>query len=162
MELGEKIHSLRISHGMTLEELGNKVGVGKSTVRKWETGMITSIRSDKIEKIAAALDTYAVSNNPQKNRMQSACIRLFLVLVFLGFGHFLLFLFIRRNVINQEMKIGSILGINDFPILPNIAAKNFPFGIMIQIFHGTAPPFFRDALDFRSSLMYNESMAESL
>lgn len=57
MGLGEKIHSLRISHGMTLEELGNKVGVGKSTVRKWETGMITSIRSDKIEKIAAALDT---------------------------------------------------------------------------------------------------------
>ena len=53
----KSIHSLRISHGMTLEELGNKVGVGKSTVRKWETGMITSIRSDKIEKIAAALDT---------------------------------------------------------------------------------------------------------
>ena len=42
---------------MTLEELGNKVGVGKSTVRKWETGMIANMRRDKILKIAQALDT---------------------------------------------------------------------------------------------------------
>ena len=56
MTLSEKIATLRRQHGMTLEELGNKVGVGKSTVRKWETGMITSIRSDKLTALADALE----------------------------------------------------------------------------------------------------------
>ena len=40
--LAQKIATLRRQHGMTLEELGNKVDVGKSTVRKWETGVITT------------------------------------------------------------------------------------------------------------------------
>ena len=44
-----------IIKGMTLEELGQKVGVGKSTVRKWETGAIANMRRDKIEKLAYAL-----------------------------------------------------------------------------------------------------------
>ena len=42
---------------MTLEDLGDKVGVGKSTVRKWETGMIANMRRDKIKKVADALGT---------------------------------------------------------------------------------------------------------
>lgn len=57
MTTGEKIKSLREQKGMTLEELGNKVGVGKSTVRKWENGMIANMRRDKIAKLADALDT---------------------------------------------------------------------------------------------------------
>lgn len=56
MELGEKIKMLREQKNMTLEELGNAVGVGKSTVRKWENGMIANMRRDKIAKVAAALD----------------------------------------------------------------------------------------------------------
>lgn len=56
MEMGEKIRYLRTNKGMTLEQLGNKVGVGKSTVRKWENGMIANMRRDKIAKIAEALD----------------------------------------------------------------------------------------------------------
>ena len=56
MEMGEKIKMLREQKSMTLEELGNKVGVGKSTVRKWENGMIANMRRDKIAKIANALD----------------------------------------------------------------------------------------------------------
>ena len=52
MKIGEKIKKLRLENEMTLEELGQKVGVGKSTVRKWETGMITSMRFDKIIKLA--------------------------------------------------------------------------------------------------------------
>ena len=54
--LSEKIATLRRQRGLTLEELGNKVGVGKSTVRKWETGMITSIRSDKLTALADTLE----------------------------------------------------------------------------------------------------------
>lgn len=56
MDIGDKIRQLREEKGMTLEDLGNKVGVGKSTVRKWETGMIENMRRDKIAKVAAALD----------------------------------------------------------------------------------------------------------
>ena len=55
-KIGEKIRELRIAKGMTLEELGNAVGVGKSTVRKWETGMIANMKRDKIQKLADALD----------------------------------------------------------------------------------------------------------
>lgn len=57
MEMGQKIHSLRIQKGMTLEELGDMVGVGKSTVRKWENGMIANMKRDKILKVSEALGT---------------------------------------------------------------------------------------------------------
>lgn len=57
MELGEKIRNIRKSKNMTLEQLGEKVGVGKSTVRKWENGMISNMRQDKIAKLADALGT---------------------------------------------------------------------------------------------------------
>ena len=55
MTVGERIKNLREQQGMTLEELGNKVGVGKSTVRKWENSMIENMRRDKIAKLASAL-----------------------------------------------------------------------------------------------------------
>ena len=55
MTVGERVKSLREKQGMTLEELGSKVGVGKSTVRKWENGMIENMRRDKIAKLASAL-----------------------------------------------------------------------------------------------------------
>ena len=57
MEMGQKIYNLRIQKGLTLEELGNMVGVGKSTVRKWENGMIANMKRDKILKISEALAT---------------------------------------------------------------------------------------------------------
>lgn len=56
MDIGERIKRLRLEHKMTLEQLGNKVGVGKSTVRKWENGMIENMRRDKIDKLANALN----------------------------------------------------------------------------------------------------------
>lgn len=57
MDMGSKIHLLRTQNNMTLEELGNKVGVGKSTVRKWENGIIANMKRDKILKVAEALNT---------------------------------------------------------------------------------------------------------
>lgn len=56
-EFGELIKALRKKRGMTLEEVGNIVGVSKSTVRKWETGDIANIRRDKIAALAKALGT---------------------------------------------------------------------------------------------------------
>lgn len=55
MNIGQEIKRLRTERGMTLEQLGNQCGVGKSTVRKWENGMIKDMRRDKIEKLANAL-----------------------------------------------------------------------------------------------------------
>lgn len=55
MNLQEKLKQLRLEKGMTLEEVGNKVGVGKSTVRKWESGDIKNMRRDKIGLLADAL-----------------------------------------------------------------------------------------------------------
>lgn len=57
MDIAEKIKYLRKKYGLTLEQVGNAVGVGKSTVRKWETGQIANMRRDKIEKLATALHT---------------------------------------------------------------------------------------------------------
>lgn len=56
-EFGELIKALRKKRGMTLEEVGNIVGVSKSTVRKWETGDIANLRRDKIAALAKALGT---------------------------------------------------------------------------------------------------------
>ena len=56
MEPGERIREARLSKGLTLEAVGKAVGVGKSTVRKWETGMIRNMGRDKIVSLATALD----------------------------------------------------------------------------------------------------------
>lgn len=55
MNIGEKMQKRRKELGMTLEEVGNLIGVGKSTVRKWETGMIKSMSVMWLEPIAKAL-----------------------------------------------------------------------------------------------------------
>ena len=53
--MGLRIKEKRIALEMTLAELGIKVGVGASTIRKWETGFIKDMRSDKVQKVAEAL-----------------------------------------------------------------------------------------------------------
>lgn len=56
-DMAKRIRELRLSQNLTLEEVANVVGVGKSTVRKWETGMIENMRRDKIARLAKALGT---------------------------------------------------------------------------------------------------------
>ena len=55
MDMSEKIRTLRKKRGLTLEAVGEHVGVGKSTVRKWENGDIKNMRRDKIALLAEAL-----------------------------------------------------------------------------------------------------------
>lgn len=59
MDIGDRIKMLRTQQGLTLEEVGNRVGVGKSTVRKWESGQIANMRRDKIALLADALGVSA-------------------------------------------------------------------------------------------------------
>lgn len=56
-DMAKRIKELRLSLGLTLEEVANEVGVGKSTVRKWETGIIANMKRDKIAALAKALHT---------------------------------------------------------------------------------------------------------
>lgn len=55
MKIGKLINSRRTELGLTLEEVGNAVGVSKSTVKKWEDGFISNMRRDKIAKLATVL-----------------------------------------------------------------------------------------------------------
>ena len=55
--MAQRIKALRQEKGLTLEQVADVVGVGKSTVRKWETGMIANMKRDKIADLAKALGT---------------------------------------------------------------------------------------------------------
>ncbi len=55
--MAKRIKDLRKEKGLTLEQVAVIVGVGKSTVRKWETGMIANMKRDKIASLAKALGT---------------------------------------------------------------------------------------------------------
>jgi transcriptional regulator with XRE-family HTH domain len=54
--IGAMINARRLELGLTLEEVGNAVGVGKSTVRKWESGQIKNMGRDKVAALAKVLD----------------------------------------------------------------------------------------------------------
>lgn len=56
MAIKDIIRKRREELDLTYEELGEKVGVGKSTVRKWETGMIENIKRSNIAALAKALE----------------------------------------------------------------------------------------------------------
>ena len=61
MSIGKLINSRRVELGLTLEDVGNVVGVSKSTVKKWEDGFIENMRRDKIAKLASVLHLSPVS-----------------------------------------------------------------------------------------------------
>lgn len=53
--MDNRLRNRRKELGLTLEEIGKLCDVGKSTVRKWETGEINNMGRDKIIKLANAL-----------------------------------------------------------------------------------------------------------
>lgn len=61
MSIGDLIHIRRTELNLTLEEIGNAVGVSKSTVKKWEDGFISNMRRDKISSLAKVLQLNPVS-----------------------------------------------------------------------------------------------------
>ena len=61
--IGEKIKYLRLLANMSQEELGNRVGVQRAAINKYEKGSVTNIPIVTIEKIAKVFDvspTYIV------------------------------------------------------------------------------------------------------
>ena len=55
MNMQEIIATKRKELGLSFEDIGRHVGVGKSTVKKWESGAIKNMRRDKIQKLAEIL-----------------------------------------------------------------------------------------------------------
>ena len=54
-DIANKIRLRRKELGLTLEDVGQAVGVGRSTVLRWESGMIKNMGRDKIAALARVL-----------------------------------------------------------------------------------------------------------
>lgn len=52
MNMGNRIRELRLSLGMTQEELGKKIGVQKSAIRKYEKGEVINMKRATIETLS--------------------------------------------------------------------------------------------------------------
>jgi transcriptional regulator with XRE-family HTH domain len=59
MTVGEKIKYLRESMNLTQTELGDKLGVKKNAVSKWECGRVEDIPTSKIKAMAALFGVQA-------------------------------------------------------------------------------------------------------
>ena len=57
MDFPQKLMELRRSHGLSQEQLGEKIGVTRQTISKWELGQTTP----EMEKLAALSDLFGVS-----------------------------------------------------------------------------------------------------
>ena len=53
--VGDKIKERRIELGMTQEELGNKVGVQRAAINKYEKNIVENIKRSTQEKLAESL-----------------------------------------------------------------------------------------------------------
>ena len=70
-EIANKIKARRIELGLTLEDVAQAVGVGRSTVRKWETGMIKNMGRDKIAALARVLQINPVELVPMPDAVRT-------------------------------------------------------------------------------------------
>lgn len=52
MDMGQIIKKLRLEKGLTQEELGNVIGVQKSAIRKYESGVVQNMKRSSVEKLA--------------------------------------------------------------------------------------------------------------
>lgn len=57
MSIGAKIAELRTKRGISQTELAELLGTTKQTIYKYETGLVTNIPLDKIERISEVLET---------------------------------------------------------------------------------------------------------
>ena len=56
MTIGQRILELRKLSGLSQEELGNRVGVQRAAINKYEKGTVTNIPIQTIEKMAVVFD----------------------------------------------------------------------------------------------------------
>ena len=69
MDIGKLINKRRTELELTLEDVGNAVGVSKSTVKKWEDGFISNMKRDKIAELAKVLKTQILFHLSQVKKL---------------------------------------------------------------------------------------------
>ena len=57
MDVGQRIKKLRLENEMSQEELGNKIGVKRAAINKYENGTVVNLKRSTISKLADALNT---------------------------------------------------------------------------------------------------------
>ena len=80
MTVGEKIKTLRKQLGLTQTELGEKLGVQKNAVSKWETGRVDDIPGSKIRVMAALFGVspaYLIDDEEQSLRFDDFTYAMF-------------------------------------------------------------------------------------
>jgi len=55
MEIKDIIRVRRIELNLTMKELGDKIGVSGATISRWESGLISSMKQDKIAMLCKVL-----------------------------------------------------------------------------------------------------------
>lgn len=56
MKTGEKIKRLRIERGWTQSDLGERIGVQKAAINKYETGIVVNLKREILGKLSDVLD----------------------------------------------------------------------------------------------------------
>ena len=67
--VSDRIKKLRISRGLTQEQLGEHLGVGKATVQKYESGQIQNLKTAHIKKLCELFNKrphYFIFDNLEK------------------------------------------------------------------------------------------------
>lgn len=78
MTVGEKIKYLRESMNLTQTELGDKLGVKKNAVSKWECGRVEDIPTSKIKAMANLFGvkaSYLIEDEEPKKEVSDADIQ---------------------------------------------------------------------------------------
>lgn len=114
MTIGEMISARRKELGLTLEEVGKAVGVGKSTVKKWESGYIANMKRDKIAALSEILKISptefinAETTEPDIKANPNTAFHEFLKKNYGDFAVQVLELFAKLDTLDQGRAIGSM------------------------------------------------------
>lgn len=128
-DIGKKIYDRRKELNLTLEDVGNACGVGKSTVRKWENGMIKNMGRDKISKLASVLDINPVELVPMSPEVKTIEVKTLETPVRLyakGSKPKSNDLFRRIAVQRATLDTNNILCVNNSPKVPSGAEVKMP------------------------------------
>lgn len=74
---GDRIKELRIKNGWTQEELGEKLGIKKAAINKYETGIVENIKRQTLLELAEILGTtpnYLMGWEDEKNKQSDSKI----------------------------------------------------------------------------------------
>lgn len=80
MTLGEKIHTLRIQHGMTMDDLAKEIGVQRSAVNKYEKGIVVNLKRSTLVSLCRVFgvpSSYFLDDDPELTQEESLLVTLY-------------------------------------------------------------------------------------